>query len=327
VGRANSIPTAGAYFLAEVAGESIIVVRDRAGTVRAFYNVCRHRAARLCSEERGQLKATVQCRYHAWTYNLEGKLVGAPYMHEDPNFDPARYGLVPVNLTIWEGLIFVNLSEQPGALAEQGDFNHSVIPRYGIADLQVAQTKSYEVQANWKLIISNYEECAHCALVHPELCDQVPLYKLGRVSGGLDYGAELGENIESLTMTGKTNRPPLPGLLPKDQHRYYGVDLYPNVFLDMHPDYMLITIMQPIAPDRTHIISEALFHPETMARADFDPSDAMDFNDLVNRQDWAVCELAQLGVSSRAFREGGLYGPYERHIREFDDWVLAKLGH
>ena len=176
-------------------------------------------------------------------------------------------------------------------------------------------------------MIANYEECAHCALVHPELSAQVPLFKAGFVGGGLDDGAELADGVQSLTLTGQTNRPPLPGLLPYEQRRYFGLVVRPNMFLDLHPDYVIVTRLEPLAADRTRVISDVLFDPEVMARPDFDPSDAVEFNDMVSRQDAEVCELSQLGATSRGFRRGGLYGPNELHIRQFDDYVLDKLGH
>lgn len=328
VGHVGSIPTPGAYFLASIANESIIVLRDREGGVRAFYNVCLHRASRLCTDERGQLPATIQCRYHAWTYGLDGRLVGAPYMREEPSFDAGDFGLAQVNLQVWEGLIFLTLAEHPAPLAEQApDTTHPRVARYNVAELRSARTFVDEVRSNWKLVIANYQECAHCALVHPELSAKVPTFKAGLTTGGLDNGADFADGIRTLTPTGTSNRPPLPGLWPEDHHRYYGAMLFPNVFLDMHPDYVTLAMLQPAAPDHTRIITEVLFHPETMARPDFDPTDAVEFTNLVNQQDWAVCDLSQRGVASRAFRGGGVYGPHERHIREIDDLVLRKLGH
>jgi len=328
VGLANRIATPGSYFLATVAGESIIVLRDKTGAARAFYNVCRHRAARLCSEEQGQLRATIQCRYHAWTYGLDGRLVGAPYMQEDPSFDAAVYGLVPVHIQLWQGLVFLNLSKEPRPLSEQSDeVDHPRIGRYNLPGLQSAKTFVDDVRANWKLIVSNYEECAHCGPVHPELVALVPAFKAGLSLGSVTEGTELSDGVESLTLSGKSNRPHFPGLLPEDLHRYHGMVLWPNVFLDLYPDYATVVVLHPQGPDRTVITTDVLFDPETMARPDFDGSDAVEFTDLVDQQDWRVCELSQMGMGSRAFRDGGLYGPHERHIRVHDDRVLQLLGH
>ena len=115
-GHQNQIAKAGEYFLLDVAGESLIILRDQMGQLRTFYNVCRHRGTRLCEEKTGQLRETLQCPYHAWTYNLEGRLVGAPHMDKVDGFDRSAHSLHAVRLASWEGFIFLNLSEEPRPL-------------------------------------------------------------------------------------------------------------------------------------------------------------------------------------------------------------------
>ena len=285
VGRADSIPDAGNYFLANVGIESVIVVRDRKGELRAFLNVCRHRGARVCLEEQGKLKSAMQCRYHAWTYGLDGKLVGAPNMKDDPSFDMANRGLLPVALQAWEGLIWLNLAEAPESLADQLGSLFDRYARYQVGSLQVASTIKYDVRSNWKLIVENFSECCHCPTVHPELSAEVPSFKAGIVSGYFGGGAQLGEGIDSLTLTGKTTRPHIHGITEEDKHTYYGMTLRPNAFFSLHPDYVLIHTMMPAAPDRTRITCHWLFEPEAVVAEDFDPSDAVEFWDRVNRQD------------------------------------------
>jgi len=325
VGRADSLTEPGAYCLATVGRENIIVLRDRAGALRAFYNVCRHRGARVCLEARGQLRGSIQCRYHAWTYGLDGRLLGAPNMKLDPTFDPAGYGLVPVALEVWEGLIWLNLAPETGSLADQLGEVFTRFARYQLGTLKVGATITYDVKANWKLTVENFNECAHCPVMHPELSALVPSFKAGYVSGYGGNGAQLGPGVESLTTTGKRTRPPLPGLRPEDLDRYYGMTLNPNVFLSFHPDYVLTHRLEPLGPDATRVICDWLFDPATMQRPDFDPADAVGCWDLVNRQDWEACELTQAGISSRLYADGGIYAPLEAHIRQFNDWVLAKL--
>ncbi|HWE63159.1 MAG TPA: aromatic ring-hydroxylating dioxygenase subunit alpha [Chloroflexota bacterium] len=327
IGRAATLPNSGDYLLADAGGESVLVLRDRTDRMVAYLNVCRHRGARLCTCTRGQLHATVQCRYHAWTYSLDGRLVGAPNMCEDPSFDRERHGLVPVAIALWEGLIWVHLAADPPALADQLGLLATRFAHYQIGTLRVGATIDYDVRANWKLIVENFSECYHCALIHPELSALVPSFKAGIVTGHEGGAAAFGPHVESLTLSGKTDRPLLPGLLPEDRHSYYGDVLLPNVFLNLQPDYVVIHRLQPCGPDRTRIVCEWLFAAEVAGQPDFTLADAVEFWDRVNRQDWAVCELAQQGVSSRAFREGGIYAPPERHIRRFNEWVLQQLGH
>src|SRR5207244_85042 len=191
------------------------------------------------------------------------------------DFDADRNGLVPVAVHEWEGLIFLNLSDEPGAFLQQGDLGHPRLGLNQIGRLKVGGTVTYDIQANWKIVIANYEECAHCALVHPELSAEVPLFRAGEVGGGLDGGAEFAEGVESLTPTGRTKRPPLPRLTPYEQRRYFGLVVRPNVFVDLHPDYVIVSRIEPQAADRTRLVSDWLFDPAVMARPDFDPSDAI----------------------------------------------------
>src|SRR5436190_13052032 len=129
VGRADAITGAGAYEVVTVGRESIIVVRGRDDVLRAFLNVCRHRGARLCNEASGKLKGSIQCRYHAWTYGLDGRLIVAPNVLNNEQFDRTAFGLVPVAVVVWEGLIWLNLADNPPPASSQ--FNPTMIARFG----------------------------------------------------------------------------------------------------------------------------------------------------------------------------------------------------
>jgi Rieske 2Fe-2S family protein len=331
VGRADAIPNPGSYQVVTVGQESIIVVRSRDGILHAFLNVCRHRGARLCTEASGQLKGSIQCRYHAWTYGLDGRLIGAPNVLNDEQFDRAAFGLLPVALEVWEGLIWLNLSDEPAPAATQlnrpvverfGDY--AGFARYGVGDLKLGKSISYDVRANWKLLLENFMECYHCGPMHPEFCDLLPGFKSGQVYVEGE-AATLADGVEAFSITGKASRPPLPGLRPEDQRNYYGIVVEPNVLLNLLGDHVVIHTLYPEAPDRARIVCDWLFHPEAMAAPDFDPTDAVEIFDIVNRQDWEVCELTQLGMTSRAYRSGGVYVPTERHIRTLCDFILEKL--
>lgn len=330
-GVANTLPEPGDYISVALGKESVIVVRNKHGELQAFLNVCRHRGARLCSEAAGHLKGSIQCRYHAWTYGLDGKLIGAPNVLNFDDFDRTAYGLLPVALQVWEGLIWLNISANPSSLAEQlndpvvQEFGgNGPIARYNIGNLKVAKTILYDVQANWKLVMENTLECYHCGPMHPELCALLPTYRTGAIDDS--SGAAFADDVEAFTITGKASRPPLPGLLPEDRRRYYGFFAMPNVFINLLSDHVVIDALQPLGPASTRVTSAWLFDPDVMTRPDFDPMDAVEILDLVNRQDWVVCELAQQGTTSRAFEHGGNYGPQEYHIRGFVDYILQKLG-
>lgn len=331
VGRADEIAKPGAYQVVTVGGESIIVVRNRDGVLRAFLNVCRHRGARLCSDASGQLKGSIQCRYHAWTYGLDGRLIGAPNVLNNTEFDRTAYGLLPVALEIWEGFTWLNLADDPAPAAPQLEAqivnrfgSYAPFARYGPGELKVGKTITYNVHANWKLVLENFMECYHCGPMHPELCDLLPGFRSGKTYADGD-AAMLADSVEAFSITGKASRPPLPGLRPEDLRRYYGEVLLPNVLLNLLDDHIVVHTVWPQGPEQTRITCDWLFDPEVMAGPDFDPMDAVEIFDLVNLQDWDVCELTQQGMSSKAFKNGGIYVPAERHIRAFADFILEKL--
>jgi Rieske 2Fe-2S family protein len=313
--RADALSETGSYQVVIVAGESIIIVRNKDGILQAFLNVCRHRGARLCNQQTGQLKGAMQCHYHAWTYALEGKLIGAPNVLHELEFDRTAYGLLPVALKVWEGLIWLNLSEDLPSFDDQ--INDPVVHefagtapvgRYNIGKLKVGKSISYDVHANWKLVLENTLECYHCGPMHPELCDLLPAFR----TSWIDFdgeGTELAENIDAFTITGKASRPHLPGLLIEDLRRYYGILLMPNVFLNLLSDHVVIDTFFPLGPELTRVTCDWLFDPGVMSRADFDPMDAVEVLHLVNLQDWEVCEMAQKSMASRAFEHGGIYVP------------------
>jgi glycine betaine catabolism A len=328
VGREEQLPEAGSHFVAQVAGESLIVVRDAGGEIRAHFNVCRHRGTRLCEEPSGRFKGSIVCPYHAWTYGLDGRLMTARNMREVPDFKESDYPLRNAALTRWEGFIFINLADKPEA------FGHALAPLMGhfskwtIGKLREARRIDYDLACNWKLVFQNYSECYHCPLVHPQL-DRVSPWDSGR--NDLTDGPVLGGFMQlrhaggSMTMSGETKRNPLPGLHQDDHDRVYYYTVFPSMLLSLHPDYVMAHYVTPAGIDRTRITCLWLFEPHEMARPEFDPSDAVEFWDMTNRQDWHVCELSQQGVSSRAYTPGP-YSHAEGILHAFDRNYLQLMG-
>jgi Rieske 2Fe-2S family protein len=334
LGRADAVAEPGAYVQVDVGRENVLVVRGRDGEIRAFLNVCRHRGARLCAEPCGQLAGAIQCRYHAWSYGLDGRLIGAPNLMRDERLDREAYGLFPVALAVWEGLIWVNLADDPTPLNAQleppivkrlGSLER--FARYGLGNLAVGRSIAYDVQANWKLVVENFMECYHCAPVHPELVRLLPAFRQGTSYQGLPgEGTAFAEDVAAFTLSGQGERPRLPGLLPEDDRLYIAWVLWPNVFVNLLPDHVILHTLLPLAPDRSRVICDWLFDPAEVAKPEFDPTDTVDVFDITNKQDWEVCELTQLGMTSRAFERGGLYVANEEHITVFRDLVLERLG-
>jgi glycine betaine catabolism A len=306
VGHQSQIAQPGDYFLSTIGGESLIVVRDQKLAVRGFYNVCRHRGTRLKEDGCGRV-AAIQCPYHAWTYGLDGRLIGAPHMDDVEGFDRADYSLNSVNLGLFEGFIFVNLEANPKPLQEwfaplTGKFSHWNLP-----DLRSAKRIEYDVRANWKLIFENYSECYHCPGVHPMLSKISPY---DSAENDLIEGPFLGGFMKisrgkSLTMSGNACAMSV-GEKEEggEKERVFYYSIFPNMLLSMHPEYVMVHQLWPKASERTLIVCDWLFHPNAFNRPDFKPSDAIEFWDITNKQDWHVCELSQLGISSRAYQPG-----------------------
>jgi Rieske 2Fe-2S family protein len=387
VGHQSQLKKSGDFFLATIAGESLIVVRDQKSEVRGFYNVCRHRGTRLKEDACG-LSSTIQCPYHAWTYGLDGRLLGAPHMDDVPGFDKSDYPLHRVNLGLWEGFIFVNLAEagsltsilshsQPSAFAGasrpslptgekrerrkpdgfvsledwfaplQGKFSH-----WNMSMLQPAKRIEYDVRANWKLMFENYSECYHCPGVHPQLQKVSPY---DSAENDLREGPFLGGFMKinpgkSLTMSGNAcalgiadssrardraparNRNPSQEIENDHDHerehdgknRVFYYSIFPNMLLSLHPDYVMVHQLQPQSPDRTLILCDWFFHPEAFKHNDFNPDDAIQFWDMVNRQDWHVCELSQQGIASRAYQPGP-YSSRESIPAAWDEYYLRRM--
>ncbi len=329
VGRASRLGRTGEYFVREIAGESIIVLRDRSGTARAFFNVCRHRGTRLCSEESGIFPESVQCPYHAWTYALDGRLVGAPHMQEVPGFDKADYPLHAAALAEWEGFLFVNVAENPEPFDTAWATLKDRFARYGLPGLAVGHRVVYDVRANWKLVFQNYSECLHCPTIHPKLASVLP-YQSG--ANDLVEGPFLGGYMEikppnqSATMSGRACGRLVSGEIPEDDRRrafYYS--LMPNMMLSLHPDYVNYYMLRPTAVDRTEVESEWLFHPDTLGDAGSNIRDAIEFWDLTNRQDWDIVGRSQLGISSRRYAPGP-YSPRESIPAAWDREYLGLMG-
>jgi Rieske 2Fe-2S family protein len=314
VGRANRIARPGDYIVRTIAGESLIILRDRGGDVRAFFNVCRHRGTRICRDASGQFSETIQCPYHAWTYTTDGRLIGAPHMHEVDGFDKGDFPLHAAAVAEFEGFLFVNVSDNPQPFDQHFAPMIHRLSRFGLADLEVGHRARYEVQANWKLVFQNYSECLHCPMIHPELSLVLP-YQSGAndlIDGPFLGGyMEIAAPHESATLSGRAcGRPVAPGLPEADRHRAFYYTLMPNLMLSIHPDYVNYYLVTPDGVDRTIVESEWMFSPENKHNPDFDPDGAIAFWDVTNRQDWEIVALSQQGISSRRY-EPGPYSPRE----------------
>ena len=329
VGHRTCLSAPGEVRAIVIGTESVLLTMDQHQQYHAFYNVCRHRGARLIPVGEKKKCQSIVCPYHAWAYGLDGKLQAAPMMNGTQAFTKSDFPLVPVRLEEYQGFLFINLDDQAESVANEfADFPD--LSAYQLSDLVCVARHEYDVAANWKLICENYSECYHCQGVHPQL------HRVSSVKPGEDLGMYVGANYNGGPMSlnegcnvtsqsGKTNRPPFPNLPEEERRLIHYFNLQPNLFLSLSGDNVMTHYLWPIDADNVRIQTEWFFLPEVAAMPDFDPSDVVDFWDLTNRQDWALCENVQRGIHSRGQRPGP-YQSGEGCVHAFDRWYVERMG-
>lgn len=324
------LDTAERVAVVEVLGESLLVACDADGVLHGSYNVCRHRGSQLFPTLPGAAPQacaakSIRCPYHSWTYALDGSLLRAP--HTQPGeLQATDFHLHPVGVEEWGGFVFVHPTPaRADPLADSVFRPSNTLANYDLPTLTTGLTLSYDVAANWKVIAENYNECYHCGPVHPELSRLVPSFAGG--GRGLDWDAGIPhrEGAWTFTMSGTTDRAPLPGLTDEERVRHKGEIVYPNLMLSCSADHVAAFVLRPVTVERTLIDCYLLFAAAEVASASFDPSDAGDFWDMVNRQDWAICESVQRGMSSRVYTHGW-FAPMEDESADIRRWLLPRLG-
>jgi len=331
--RSSDLPNPGSFRTVQVGRESVLISRNRSGGVRAFFNVCRHRGSKLCTEETGETKRAFQCTYHAWTYDLDGKLIAAPNLTKMPDIDRVDFGLVNISVREWLGYIWVCLADEPpsfedgvmAAVVERlGDLE--AIDHYDVANLEVGRRIVYDVKANWKLIIENFMECYHCATIHPELTEVLPEFADGYAAQYfVGHGAEFGDEIKGFTIDGSEGLDRIPGVSDDQDRRYYAITVKPQVFINLVPDHVIFHRMYPLAVDHTIVECDWLYLPGVVDSGK-DVSRSVELFHRVNQQDFDACERCQPTMSSRIYRNGGVLVPSEHHIGLFHDWLQGQLG-
>ncbi|MEV4533202.1 aromatic ring-hydroxylating dioxygenase subunit alpha [Asanoa sp. NPDC049518] len=310
LGRTAALAEGGNQRATTVGDVGVLLIFE-AGTPRAFANVCRHRGHELLAEGEAADRPTVLCPYHGWSYSLDGHLRTAPRM--GPDFTGTAYGLVELPTVDWHGWLFVNATGTARPFSAHIGTLAAHVEPYRPESLVPKARHDYEVAANWKVIAENYHECYHCPLIHPELCAVSPPNSGNNwrdpgaawVGGSMD----LRDHAETMSLDGRSHGVRLPDV---DQRLVRYLGLFPNMLISLHPDYVMTHLLQPLSPSRTRVTCEWLFLDEVT-----DPSYAVDFWDLTNRQDWAACESVQRGVSSPHFVPGPL-APNENAVY---DWV------
>jgi phenylpropionate dioxygenase-like ring-hydroxylating dioxygenase large terminal subunit len=329
VARDEELAAPGDWKLARVGSQSLVLVRDEVGAVRAFHNTCRHRGSVLCTEEHGRFaRRRIVCPYHAWTYDLGGRLVATPRRMETPDFRLEDFPLFEVAAGGWGGFVFVHLGKDPAPLAGAIGERSERYRRYGFADLRIGKRIVLDVAANWKLLGENFSECFHCPPVHPEFCRIVTAYQdagAWGLRGGAEAKPEYKAGAQTLTLDGTARLPAFGGLNEEERARLYAAEVVlPNLFLNVHPDYVNSQLMFPTGPQSVRMVYDWLFEPRHLPLADADLQHYVALWDLTNRQDARNCEWQQQGLQSREFRHG-VYVPQEFDAHRFAEWVRGAL--
>ena len=323
----------------DIGGQSLLVVRDSEGVLRAFHNTCPHRGSELCAERDGRFRSKlIVCPYHQWSFTLDGRLAATTSHAEAADFDRADYALLELGVREFRGGIFVSLDRDPPDFEAGFIRGSDRIEHWPMADLVVGHRWRETMACNWKVFWENFNECLHCPNIHPELCQLVPIYGR-RISYYRDepgWGDHVGdedpkfrgglrEGAETWSSSGRASGPTFAGLTDEEIARgqSYFVSL-PSVFIAAHVDYMRTVRVLPLGPEATELEVEWLFPADTLARPDFDLDDVTGFAKLVMRQDAAASEMNQRGLRARGF-EGGVLMPEEHNVRAFQDWVRARL--
>jgi Rieske 2Fe-2S family protein len=323
-GHASRVAAPGDQLAVTTGAGSTVIVRGEDGKIRAFANTCRHRGHELlpCVSQPGagdssrpvNAKAIV-CPYHSWAFSLAGELRGAPGYRD---LSPGDWSLRQLPAAEWHGLIFVDGSGGAAGPLPLSRLEPLVAP-YEPERLVVAATHRYDAAANWKILSENYHECYHCPTIHPELCSVSPPHSGENYdSSGAWIGGwmELRDGAVTMSLDGHSDGVPLRGLSADERRTVAYVGIFPNVLLSLHPDYVMTHVLVPAAADRTVIECSWAFAPEAVAAPGFDPSYAVDFWDLTNRQDWTACESVQRGLSSPYAAPGPL-SPDEEAVYSF----------
>ena len=324
-GRNQDIPKPGDYNLINIGNESIIILRDEKLGIKAFYNLCRHRGTKICIKDEGRFSKSIQCPYHGWTYDLQGKLHSAPNMEAVNDFIKGDYSLHEIIIAEWERFIYINLSDKPNDFALEFSPLMNYFSEWEMGGLLTIKSKTYHVNCNWKLIIQNFSECYHCPIIHPTLANITP-YLGGRndmVSGPF-LGGYMKIKSDSITKNGKLCGPIFGKLSAKNVNRVYYYSLFPNMLLSLHPDYVMYHVVWPISSDKCTINCSWLFSHKINEDSDYKPENAIDFWDKTNLEDWKICEQSYLGIKSNKYSPGP-YSGQESLLAAYDEHYLGIL--
>ncbi len=297
------------FFTAEVAGEPIVVVRDKQGTLRAFSNVCRHRAGPIA--QGSGCKNVLRCGYHGWTYTLDGRLIGTPDVEGVEFFDRSTMGMVLLRLETWEQFLFVNFDAQAEPLvAFLGE-----IPRqargFQFNGLHSVERRDYVINCNWKVYVDNYLEGYHIPIAHPGLMREIN-YAQYRTETFRYYSQQFAPIRAMKVDDGERLYAPGTGL---QEALYFWI--FPNLMVNIYPDNVSTNLIVPISHDKTLTVFEWFFHEAESMQARERIRKAVEFSDEVQQEDIGLCESVQRGLRSVTYDRGRYSVRRENGVHHF----------
>ena len=294
--HAEKLRQPGSFIAVEIAGKPIALVRDREGTLRAFYNVCKHRAHKLLSGEGSAAK--IMCPYHAWTYGLDGQLLRAPHTEHLQDFDPKAISLEPVLVEEFCGFIFVNLDTTSDSLSAQSGSLESEIRHWApdIDSLTFGHRLTYDIKSNWKNVVDNFLECYHCHVAHSDFCDLVDMRSYRSICHGI-YSSHCGRSRQAESRAYRYSD-------GERARRFGSWWLWPNLCIEVFPGAPNVNIFHhvPVGPEQTRHVFE--FYMQSPVPTP-EQEDAIRYIDQVlQAEDIALVESVQRGLKSRGYDQG-----------------------
>jgi len=307
------------FFTTDVAGEPLLVVRDKAGILRAFSNVCRHRAGPIALGS--GCKNVMRCQYHGWTYTLDGQLIGTPDVEGVEFFDRSTMGMFPVRLETWEKFIFVNFDQHTEPLSSILGKIPEQVHGFQFEGLQFAGRRDYIINCNWKVYVDNYLEGYHIPIAHPGLMREID-YAHYRTDTYRHYSQQFAP-IRALKEEDTTLRFYAPGA-GLQQALYFWI--FPNLMLNIYPDNISTNVIVPLSTDKTLTIFEWFFHDVDQSKTREQIDKAIAFSDEVQLEDILLCENVQRGLYSSTYDRGRYSVRRENGVHHFHMLLSEFLG-
>jgi phenylpropionate dioxygenase-like ring-hydroxylating dioxygenase large terminal subunit len=319
-GARRTISDPESFFTADVAGEPVVIVRDKQGTLRAFSNVCRHRAGPIALS--AGCKNVLRCQYHGWTYALDGCLIGTPDVDGVELFDRSTMGMVPLRCEVWEKFIFANFDPEAEPLSAYLAEIPEQARGFQFAGLHLAERRDYVINCNWKVYVDNYLEGYHIPIAHPGLMREID-YAHYRTAT-FRYHSQQFAPIRALKADDGVERAYAPGTGTLKEALYFWI--FPNLMLNIYPDNISTNLIVPINQEKTLTIFEwffdDLFAPQVRERI----QKAVAFSDEVQQEDILLCENVQRGLRSFTYDRGRYSVKRENGVHHFHKLLAEFLG-